>query len=546
MRTFYSLFKSFYISVIGCFGHLRKPGADDYFCRGAYHPVKNVSTNRRLAHGIILLIACFFSSKITVAQSGETYFRTNPTYTRSYLNNVVDIGLSDFGLITAEDTANIYFIAVRRSQFAKDAYPEKIASTIKQVKFFGSTYKAKATKVKVLPFGAFTVVLYKSPLPKTPTTWQRNYFFSLAHKKGKFSTFRDKWLSDKIWSVQEGKITVGKTLKNGVFNLNVPLDAGIAKGMPLVNSEGFIAGMFAEPTLGKTVAKIINMKDIADALYIAGGNSCRYFNMIEWGKADMRCILEYNAKIEAEEKAKLDAAKALNKDKKPGEPKDSTIKVAKASKVHKKHFLDYGINANLSTNPVMDNSNGKDNYLKTRAFHVGLSLHLNIDKQGKNRITLKPRYGSFYERKDAGLWISQDNNVTIATTSYQYAEMPIVLERQLFKGKNFSVALGGGYSPGWVFGHKYSWYDKTAIDPIKESISSPNTIISHRLLAELYLYEFKFGRIGFVYTKDMTGYPNADYKMQVNGTDYMPFESRKKAWYVGVELGIRLRGSWGR
>jgi hypothetical protein len=505
--------------------------------------VKKPLMRSRLVQGIIFLMISLFASKISVAQKDQTYFRNNPSYTRTYLNNLVDIGLSDFGMITAEDTANIYFIAVRRSQFAKDAYPEKIAPTIKAVKFFGGKYLAKATKVKVLPFGAFTVVLYKSPLPKTPTTWQRNYYFSMTYKKGKFSTFRDKWLSDNIWSVQEGKITVGKTLKNGLFNLNVPLDAGIAKGMPLVNSEGFVAGIFAESTLGKTVTKIINMKDIADALYILGGNSCRYFNMIEWGKTDMRCILEYNAQIEAEEKAKLDA---LAKDKKPGEPKDSTIKVAKASKTHKKHFLDYGINANLSTMPIMDNSNGKDNYLRTRAFHVGISLHLNIDKSGRNRITLKPRYGNFYERKDAGLWISQDQNVTIASTSYQYAEMPIVLERQLFKGKNFSVALGGGYSPGWVFGHKYSWYDKTAIDPTNETITSPNTIISHRLLAELYLYEFKFGRIGFVYTKDMTGYPNTDYTMQVNGVDYKPFEARKKSWYVGVELGIRLRGGWGR
>lgn len=535
MRTFYSLFNTLFFNVLSCFGRVAgKLNLPSFSISPVF---------RRFASIIVAFMIFLFFSK-------NSWGQTDPKYTRSYLNNVVDIGLSDFGLITAEDTANLYFIAVRRSQFAKDAMPEKIANTIKQVKFFGATYKAKATKVKQLPFGAFTIVLYKSPLPKEPVAWQRNYYFSLTHKKGKFSTFRDKWLSDKIWSVQEGKISVGKALKNGVFNLNVPLDAGIAKGMPLVNSEGFIAGMFAEPTLGKTVARIINMKDIADALYVAGGNSCRYFNMIEWGKTDMRCILEYNAQIEAEEKAKLEAEakakKALDKDKKTDELKDSTLTVAKASKTPKKHFLDYGINANLSTTPVMDNSTGKDNYLKTRAFHVGLSLHLNIDKQGKNRITLKPRYGSFYERKDAGLWISADDNVSIASTSYQYAEMPIVLERQLFKGKNFSVALGGGYAPGWIFAHKYTWYDKAGTTPFKASITSPNTLLSHRLLAELYLYEFKFGRIGFVYTKDLTGYPNADYKMTVNGTDYMPFESREKAWFVGVELGIRLRGGWGR
>jgi hypothetical protein len=534
MKTLYPRFKSLFSSVI------------DRFEGVISHPVfqrfTGAGLSKRVYYSLVFFTLFHFFSNSVFAQ-------TNPTYTRSYLNNVVDIGLSDYGLITAEDTSNIYFIAVRRSKFEKDAYPEKIANTIKQVKFFGSTYKAKATKVSELPFGAFTVVLYKSPLPKSGTDWQRNYYFSLAHKKGKFSTFRDKWLSDKIWSVQEGKIYVVKALKNGVYNLHVPLDAGIAKGMPLINSEGFIAGLFAEPTLGKTVTKIVNMKEIADALYILGKNSCKYFNMIEWGKSDMRCVLEYNAKIEAEEKARLDAEAKLkkgDKNDKEDKPKDTTLTVAKTKRTPKKHFLDYGLNANISTMPGMDNSNGKDNYLKTRAFHAGLSLHLNIDKTGKNRITLKPRYGSFFERKDAGLWVSDDNNVSIASTSYQYAEVPVVLERQLVRGKKFSIAVGAGYAPGLIFGHKYSWYDKTATSPTNETIQSAGKIISHRLMGELYLYESGFGRIGFVYTRDMTGYPNADYTMTVAGNDYKPFAERKKAWFIGLELGIRLRGGWAK
>jgi hypothetical protein len=534
MKTLYARLKLFFSSVVDRFNRfIQQPRfLPDFFPKGS----------KRVYFTLVFFLACQFFSFTIHAQ-------TNPTYTRSYLNNVVDIGLSDYGIITAEDTANLYFIAVRRSKFEKDAYPEKIANTIKQVKFFGGAYKPKATKVTEFPFGAFTVVLYKSPLPPTATNWQRNYYFSLAHKKGKFSTFRDKWLSDKIWSVQEGKITVGKALKNGVYTLNVPLEAGIAKGMPLINSEGFIAGIFAESTLGKTVTKLINMKEIADALYVAGKNSCKYFNMIEWGQSDMRCVLEYNAKIEAEEKAKMDAEAKAKKLQHKGEdekPKDSTLTVVKTKRTPKNHFLDYGLNANISTMPGMDNSNGKDNYLKTRAFHVGISLHLNIDKTGKNRITLKPRYGNFYERKDAGLWVSPDNNVSIASTSYQFAEMPVVLERQLVRGKKFSIAVGGGYAPGWVFGHKYSWYQKTGSSPINETIASAGTILTHRVLGELYLYEAKFGRIGFVYTKDLTAYPNADYAMTVAGNEYKPFAERKKSWFVGVEIGIRLRGGWAR
>jgi hypothetical protein len=47
--------------------------------------------------------------------------------------------------------------------------------------------------------------------------------------------------------------------------------------MPMVNNEGFIAGMFAESTLGKKVVKVISMKEIADALYVAGDSSAVIF-----------------------------------------------------------------------------------------------------------------------------------------------------------------------------------------------------------------------------------------------------------------------------
>ncbi len=543
MKPFYLLLNSFCFSI----NHSGKHNidqADNYqgWQINSQSPFKRSAHQNSISRIIVIIIFLFFS-KETIAQS-------NPEYTRSYLDNVVEIGLSDYGLITAEDSTQLYFIAVRRSLIEKGAFPEKIANTIKQVKFYGGSYKAKATKIKEARFGAFTVVLYKSLKPSV-SLWQRNYYHSLTYKKGKFSTFRDKWLSDKIWAVQEGKISVVKPPKAGIVILRVPIDAGIAKGMPLINSDGFIGGIFAESTLGKSVVKIINMKDIADALYISGGNNCHYFNMVEWGQTDIRCVLEENARLEAEEKAKNEAEakakKAMGKqEKKPEEPKDTTEKISKSPRQRKKHFLDYGINANIMTHPVMDNTNGKDNYLKTRAFHIGLSLHLNIDKKGRNRITLKPRYGNFYERKDAGLWNSTDNEVSIVTTSYQYAEIPVVFERQLFRGKKYSVAFGAGYSPGWVFGHQYSWFDKTATDPVKESIPNQGTVIMHRITGELYLYEFKFGRVGLVYTKDMTGYPHADHKLSVNGIDYLPFESKKKSWYIGVELGIRLRGGWGK
>lgn len=509
-----------------------------------FYPSGDCSIFKTAVARIVIGCAIFLYSTGAFAQ---------PSYTRSYLDNVVEIGLSDFGVITAQDSGNIYFIAVRRSLNEKNAFAEKITNTIKTVKFYGGSYRAKATKVTTAVFGAFTVVLYKSPRP-ADDKWTRHYFFSITHKKGKLSTFRDKWLSDKIWATMDAKMTMIKQPKAGVGigTLEVPLEAGIAKGMPLVNNDGFIAGVFAEATLGKKTVKIIDMKAIADALYVAGGNNCKYFQMVEWNQTAIRCVLEQQALEAAALKAKLDA-EAKNKKsgskqskKQKQENKDtSSVNVAHAKPAPKKHFVDYGLNANILFDPLLKNNPAKDNDFATRAFHVGVSVHLNIDKKrGNNRITLKPRYGNFSERNDDGLWATPDEEVRILKTTYQYAELPVILERRLFGGKNFSVALGAGYSAGYVFSHKYDWVDKAVTAISSQKVGNAGTAIMQRFIGELHFYEFKFGRVTAVYTKDISSYPHANYNLSVNGTDYTPFANKQKNWYVGMELSIRLRGSW--
>ena len=493
---------------------------------------------------IIVVASFLFFSSGSFAQMSS--------YTRSYLDNVVEIGLSDFGLVTAQDSASIYFIVVRRSQFDKNSMPEKITNTIKSVKFYGGSFQAKATKVTTTQFGGFTVVLYKSPIPPEDK-WARNYYFSITHKKGNYSTFRDKWLSDKIWATMDAKMKMIKQPKAGVGlgTLEVPVEAGIAKGMPLVNSDGFIAGVFAEATLGKRTVKIIDMKAIADALYIAAGNNCSYFHMIEWNQTDIRCVLEQQAKDAAAEKAILDATakanKTTTKNKKNKQPEiDTTQKISVAGKPEQKiHFLDYGLNANILVDPQMTNNASKDNDFSTYAYHLGLSLHLNIDKKkGNNRITLKPRYGNFSERNDDGLWTSPDDEIRIVRTRYQYVEMPVILERRLFGNSKYSIAVGAGYSAGYVFNHSYQWIDKAVTSMTKEPVTNAGTAITQRLIGELHFYEFKFGRLTAVYAKDLSSYPHANYQLSSSGIDYTPFAEKKKSWYVGLEMGIRLRGSW--
>jgi hypothetical protein len=128
---------------------------------------------------------------------------------RGFVNNVVEIGVSEFGFITAEDSTDIYFVAIRHSLNEKNYPAEIVPQTFRTAKFYNSTYRAKATKVREARMGVFSIALYKAPRP-TERKWLTDYYESLANKKGRLSTFRDKWVSDDIWFMHTAKIEVAK------------------------------------------------------------------------------------------------------------------------------------------------------------------------------------------------------------------------------------------------------------------------------------------------------------------------------------------------
>ena len=473
---------------------------------------------------LISTLFIFFSMKM--------FAQVAPYSTRDFLGNVVEIGLSDFGLVTGEDSSNIYFICVR------NANGDRIDNNLRNVKLNNGKIKVKATRIQSRRFGNYQIVLYQAPRT-ADLEWKKDFYSTLSSKKGMLSTFRDKWMSDKIWSILSAKMTVLKQPKEGVVSIKVPREAGIAKGMPLINSEGFIAGIAAESSLGRTTIRAINMKEVALALYTLD-TTCRYFSMIELGHTDTRCAEK--AAFDAMQKLRQDSLQKLNI-KEPviakEEPADST------EKVRKSHFIDYGFNANYIAGPAQVSGFNKDYDSETREIHLGISIHFNISKSGARRLTAKPRYGNFNEINEPGLWSNPDNNdVRITRSSYSYAEMPVIFEQRLFKAKKFSMAVGAGYSAGMVFNHKYRLQDKSTSVTDEQTMTATGSAIIHRMIGELYFYEFSFGRLGAVYTRDMSSYPHTDHILTLNGTDYKPFADRKKAWYLGLELNIRLRGKW--
>jgi hypothetical protein len=497
----------------------------------------------------MLLIAILLNLS-SVAQS-------NTADMRGFVNNVVEVGVSEFGFVTAEDSTNIYFVIIRHTGNERNYPAEFTPQTFRNAKFYNGSYRAKATKVREAKMDVFSLALYAAPRP-ADTKWKANYYHTLEDKKGKLSTFRDKWVSDEIWFMHNAKIEVQKKAKSGIYSLKVTKDAGLARGMPLINDQGYIAGIIAESSLGASNVRAISMDDVTEMLYLLGDNDCRYMHMVQIGQNATRCVLEEIARKEAEEKAAAEAAEkerlAKLKDeknqppKKPEEPvKDTVIAIAKSqdSVKQKQHLIDFGISASLLGGPKQVDMPGEISYFKTKTFHAGIDLYLNIDrKKGRYRITLKPGYGSFSEENTPMLWSSTGQDVKIYKNGYKFVEMPVMLERQLFGDRKFSTALGVGYAPGYIFGKQYTWTDKDAAQGYQTKVSG--TAIQHRLLAAFYLYQCKIGRLGLLYARDMTAYPFNDYSLEVNGVNYQPFSDRKKGWYLGLELAIRLRGIWGK
>jgi len=508
---------------------------------------KTPKTNCPLIITLCMLLAGILLSRSSTAQS------TTPADMRGFVNNVVEVGVSEFGFITAEDSSHIYFVTIRHSLNERNYPAEVVPQTFKNAKFYNNSYRAKATKVREARMGAFSVALYKAPKPGE-SKWRANYYNTLDDKKGKISTFRDKWVSDDIWYMHNAKIEIAKKAKDGVYTLKVTKDAGLARGMPLLNDQGFIAGIIAESSLGKTNIRAISMDDITEMLYMLGNNDCRYMHMVQAGQSATRCVLEELAKKEAAEKEAAEAEKkaqlAKNKDDRKEEApvvKEDTANTKKtfARETPKQHFIDFGLSANLLGGPKQGNIPSDISYFKTKAFHAGVDLYLNIDrKKGRYRITLKPGYGSFTEENDPAIWVSPYQDVKIYKNGYKLVELPVLFEKQLFGNSRISTSLGIGYSAGYVFGQQYTWTDKDAMDPFTQKVSG--SAIQQRLLAQLSFYQCKIGRVGLVFAKDMSNYPNAGYIMQVNGAEHQPFADRKKGWYLGLELAIRLRGDWSK
>lgn len=494
-----------------------------------------------------VLLAAILSTLSCYAQN------STPADMRGFVNNVVEIGVSEFGFITAEDSANIYFVTVRHSLNERNYPAEVVPQAFKTAKFYNNSYRAKATKVREARIGPFSVALYKSPRP-AESKWRSNYFYSLDEKKGKITTFRDKWVSDDIWYMHNAKIEIQRKAKNGIYTLKVPKDAGLARGMPLLNDQGFVAGIIAESSLGKTSIRAISMEDITEMLYLLGNNDCRYMHLVQLGQTATRCVLEELARKEAaekaaaeeERKAQLAKSKAEKKEDLPVKEDTSVASKAITRETPKQRFVDFGLSGSLQVGPKQVNMPAEISYFKTKTAHVGIDLYLNIDrKNGRYRFTLKPGYGSFSEENDPAIWASSGNEVKIFKNGYKFVEMPVLFERQIFGNAQTSTSLGVGYAAGYVFGQQYTWTNKDAMDGFSQKVAG-SSVIQQRLLAALYFYQCKVGRVGLVYAKDITAYPNAGYVLQVNGVDYMPFAERRKGSYLGLELAIRLRGSWGK
>lgn len=426
---------------------------------------------------------------------------------KRFYSNVVKIGSHDFGFITGQDKDNYYFICIRPLTFNSDA-------PINTVHFYLSKFTTTANRIKNFRLGSsYTVALYQCKRD-VGNHWQDKFYGSDNRTAFQLSTFVGDNVEDSLWSIDRESIIINELSNPDLIKIKVPANSDVEMGMPIITDYGSIFAIFAERGNQKTLIDAIDMNSIADQIF-RYDPGCKYLNMIQYGKTDTRC--NTNSKIVVEE--------------------DNPSKESRTYK-----FINFGIFGNLMggfpQHNVMNEGKGG-----TLMYNYGVSLYFNIDPMNYKRLTVKIGTGAFSESFDNGIWKSSDDAVTQTGSDYKFINIPIVYEFEVYHSSNTSGSFGIGYSPYFTF--------KQSID-IKNNSSGTTYLykvdqsgMTHRIIAELHFVEWENIRIGLNGARDLTPFPNNNYKLNFQNVAYKPYESRKGTWYVGLELSVRFTGNWG-
>ena len=108
--------------------------------------------------------------------------QSNTPDMRGFVNNVVEVGVSEFGFVTAEDSASIYFVIIRHTGTERNYPAEFTPQSFRNAKFYNGGYRAKATKIREAKMDVFSVALYAAPKP-AETKWKANFYNTLEDRK---------------------------------------------------------------------------------------------------------------------------------------------------------------------------------------------------------------------------------------------------------------------------------------------------------------------------------------------------------------------------
>lgn len=429
---------------------------------------------------------------------------------KRYLNNIVEVGAGEFGLIVGDDNNHtVYFITAS----TKDDEGAVVFAPQLFSKFYRQSAVNKAIYIRKFSVGSSEFALYSVNSIVIPK-WEKYSYGTLGNGSGMYRTFMDNGKPDSMWFVNSANLNVNEKIGGNLFQFRVSRDDVFFKGMPVVDASKGIVGIIAQSQTDKNEVAftVIDIKAVEEQLFEF--SNCRYFNMIAIGETGTRCQIENEIRV-----TKFKEVKQAKQD----------LQVFAFA-----HGPGYAVNYTIS--------GGYNGGLGGFGIGAGWNLFINPDR-GKFRVTLKPRYSRI--RLNANEEYTFNSTIGYRPKSFRIRnfELPITLEWVTKRGRNGNSYVGFGYTAAYqqpvVFsytqGNSTSTNKKTAIVTAGSK---------HKINFDLG-YESGRNRVSFFANYQLTPWSDYNYYLTVDNYAIHAFEGAGLSYLmIGIEFLVRLKGSW--
>jgi hypothetical protein len=506
----------------------------------------------------VLLILFVLYIKATYAQGYDVSQR--------YFSNLVKIIEEEgqYGFIVNFSGNQAHFVTISGSS----KLPDKM-----EVIFANANYSRTANRLEE-PFavGSFFVGLYVVNTNETPT--QRYFKASYnANNEKRFYTFID--YERRFLASSKTKIGFAPHIdrdryvkraldnldgsKSEIFFTTVLPGSFAFCGMPVIDDGGNICGLVAATQEDKTSFPIIDIVTIRDKLFKLGekhGNTCKYFNLIEYNSQNDETFCEKtrreqreaNERIKLARKQQIEAMKQTHK-----MIIDSLYKSGNRDKIVRRIYrsnIDRPLAMSLNVQGLVnftglssteENTTSSTGWGVSTGYGAGVNFHIAPDKGGL-RLSLKPKYGrQKLLPPDQNSFSANPAGYQLSDIKSEYLELPLIIEFVSARTEFFNNYWGIGYGTGKQLSARYTYTTnegKRTEEMVGASRYFHKAFIefgqeSKRVRASFYLaYQF-----GSVFPKN--------YEIIIKGETVKPFQNMpKNSVSMGLEVSLRLWNQW--